>query len=137
MRNFFRLLITLVFRLTFWVLITSNFKISNIIIGLIVSVVIPFGSYKSLQLRAIIPSVFNILKIVPSLITETVQIIRIKRPTDVFTIQPMCLSSLRGSRLAQFIQVLAITSTPMSIVAGKKDDSNWVVHTVGNEREKQ
>ena len=137
MRNFFRLFITLIFRLSFWVLITSNFKFSNIIIGLIISVIIPFGSYKSLQLGAIIPSIFNVLKILPNLIIETFQIIRIKRPTDVFTVQPMNLFALRGSRLAQFIQVLAITSTPMSIVAGKKDDSNWVVHTVGNERENQ
>ena len=73
----------------------------------------------------------------PNLVTETLQIVRIKRPTDVFTAQPMSPFSLRGSRFAQFIQVLAITSTPMSIVAGKKDDSNWIVHTVGDRSKNQ
>ena len=134
MTNFFRLLLTLIFRLCFWVLITSNFKISNLILGLFLSCIIPLGSYKSLQLRALLPSIINIIKIIPNLITETWQIIRIRRPTDVFTVQPMSPYTLRGSRFAQFIQVIAITSTPMSIVVGKQDDQHWNVHLVGDKR---
>ena len=124
MLNFFRLTLTLAFRLIFWLLITSNFDASNILIGLVVSLAIPFGTYKSLQLKAILPSVFNILKTVPNLFSETLQLMLIKRPKDVFTVEPMSPSSINGSKLAQFIQVIAITSTPMSLVIGKKDDTN-------------
>ena len=134
MLNFFRLTLTLAFRLIFWLLITSNFNVSNILIGLVVSLAIPFGTYKSLQLKAILPSVFNILKTVPNLFLETLQLMLIKRPKDVFTVEPMSPSSINGSKLAQFIQVIAITSTPMSLVVGKKDDNNWSVHTVSNKR---
>ena len=134
MLNFFRLTLTLAFRLIFWLLITSNFNASNILIGLVVSLVIPFGTYKSLQLKAILPSVFNILKTVPKLFSETLQLMLIKRPKDVFIVEPMSPSSIKGSKLAQFIQVIAITSTPMSLVVGKKDDTNWSVHTVSNKR---
>ena len=134
MLNFFRLTLTLAFRLIFWLLITSNFNVSNILIGLVVSLAIPFGTYKSLQLNAILPSVFNILKTVPNLFSETLQLMLIKRPKDVFTVEPMSPSSIKGSKLAQFIQVIAITSTPMSLVVGKKDDINWSVHTVSNKR---
>lgn len=134
MLNFFRLTLTLAFRLIFWLLITSNFDASNILIGLVVSLAIPFGTYKSLQLKAILPSVFKILKTVPNLFSETLQLMLIKRPKDVFTVEPMSPSSINGSKLAQFIQVIAITSTPMSLVIGKKDDTNWSVHTISNKR---
>ena len=134
MLNFFRLTLTLAFRLIFWLLITSNFDASNILIGLVVSLAIPFGTYKSLQLKAILPSVFNILKTVPNLFSETLQLMLIKRPKDVFTVEPMSPSSINGSKLAQFIQVIAITSTPMSLVIGKKDDTNWSVHTISYKR---
>ena len=134
MNNFFRLTLILAFRLIFWLLITSNFNSSNILIGLLVSLVIPFGTYKSLQLKAILPSVFSILKTIPNLFSETLQLIFIKRPKDIFTVEPMSSYSINGSKLAQFIQVIAITSTPMSLVVGKKDDINWSVHTVSNKR---
>ena len=134
MKNFFRLTLTLAFRLIFWLLITSNFNGSNILIGLVVSLAIPFGTYKSLQLKAILPSVFNILKTVPSLFSETLQLMLIKRPKDVFIVEPMSPLSIKGSKLAQFVQVIAITSTPMSLVVGKKDDTSWSVHTISNKR---
>ena len=105
MLNFFRLTLTLAFRLIFWLLITSNFDASNILIGLVVSLAIPFGTYKSLQLKAILPSVFNILKTVPNLFSETLQLMLIKRPKDVFTVEPMSPSSINGSKLAQFILI--------------------------------
>ena len=137
MINFLRLFLILAFRLSFWLLITSNFNISNIILGLVLSSVIPLGTYKSLQLKALLPSVLNVIKIIPNLVTETLQIIRIKRPQDVYKIEPMCEYTLRGSKFAQFIQVVAITSTPMSIVVGKEDDQHWIVHFVGDRRKQK
>lgn len=134
MKNLFRLVLVLLFRTSCWILITSNFTTFNFLLGFFLSVLIPLGSYKSLQLRALIPSLLNIVKIIPSLITETWQIIRIRRPVDLFKVQHMCPFTLRGSKFAQFIQVIAITSTPMSIVAGKSDDENWIVHLVGDKR---
>lgn len=134
MINFMRLFLVLAFRTICWILITSNFTTINVLLGIAISIVIPLGTYKSLQLRALIPSLLNIVKIIPNLITETWQIIRIKRPVDIFKVQHMCPFTLRGSKFAQFIQVIAITSTPMSIVAGKSDDENWIVHLVGDKR---
>ena len=134
MINFMRLFLVLAFRTICWILITSNFTTINVLLGIAISIVIPLGTYKSLQLKALIPSLLNIVKIIPNLITETWQIIRIKRPVDIFKVQHMCPFTLRGSKFAQFIQVIAITSTPMSIVAGKSDDENWIVHLVGDKR---
>ena len=134
MINFMRLFLVLAFRTICWILITSNFTTINVLLGIAISMVIPLGTYKSLQLRALIPSLLNIVKIIPNLITETWQIIGIKRPVDIFKVQHMCPFTLRGSKFAQFIQVIAITSTPMSIVAGKSDDENWIVHLVGDKR---
>ena len=134
MINFMRLFLVLAFRTICWILITSNFTTINVLLGIAISIVIPLGTYKSLQLKALIPSLLSIVKIIPNLITETWQIIRIKRPVDIFKVQHMCPFTLRGSKFAQFIQVIAITSTPMSIVAGKSDDENWIVHLVGDKR---
>ena len=134
MINLIRLFLVLAFRTICWILITSNFTLINVLLGIALSIIIPLGTYKSLQLKALIPSLLSIVKIIPNLITETWQIIRIKRPVDIFTVQHMCPFTLRGSKFAQFIQVIAITSTPMSIVAGKSDDENWIVHMVGDKR---
>ena len=133
--NFFRLVLVVAFRIGFWVLITSNFEITNLILGFVIAIVIPLGSYKSLMIKALIPSLLTILKIFPSLFAETWQILRIRRPIDIFKKQSMCLNTLQGSRLAQFIQVIAITSTPMSIVTGQYDDENWMVHIVGDKKD--
>ena len=86
------------------------------------------------MIKALIPSVLTILKIFPSLFIETWQILRIRRPIDIFKKQSMCLNTLQGSKFAQFIQVIAITSTPMSIVTGQYDDKNWMVHIVGDKQ---
>ena len=135
MANFFRLVLVVAFRIGFWVLITSNFEITNLILGFVIAIVIPLGSYKSLMIKALIPSLLTILKIFPSLFAETWQILRIRRPIDIFKKQSMCLNTLQGSRFAQFIQVIAITSTPMSIVTGQYDDKNWMVHIVGDKKD--
>ena len=132
--NFIRFVLVVAFRIGFWVLITSNFEITNLILGFVIAVVIPLGSYKSLMIKALIPSVLTILKIFPSLFIETWQILRIRRPIDIFKKQSMCLNTLQGSKFAQFIQVIAITSTPMSIVTGQYDDENWMVHIVGDKQ---
>ena len=135
MANFIRLILVIGFRIGFWLLITSNFEITNLIVGFLIAVVIPLGSYKSLKIKALLPSLLTILKILPNLLTETWQLINIRRPIDFFKKQPMCPNTLQGSKFAQFIQVIAITSTPMSIVSGQYDNENWIVHVVGDEKD--
>ena len=135
MANFIRLILVIGFRIGFWLLITSNFEITNLIVGFLIAVVIPLGSYKSLKIKALLPSLLTILKTLPNLLTETWQLIKIRRPIDIFKKQPMCSNTLQGSKFAQFIQVIAITSTPMSIVSGQYDDENWIVHIVGDKKD--
>ena len=135
MGTLIRLFLVLGFRVGFWTLITSNFEFSNILIGLLIACVIPLGSFKAVKIRSLLSSLIFAVKIVPNMLIETWQIIRIKHPKDAYMMVPMCTSCRRnGSRFAQFMQVIYITSTPMSIVVGHDEKEHWRVHTVRDNR---
>ena len=92
MRNLVRLLLILGFRVAFWTLITSNFDLSNIMLGFVLSCLIPLGSFRSLKIKSFFSSLGFVIKLVPNMLIETWQIIRIKHPIDAYAKVPMCTS---------------------------------------------
>ena len=135
MGSFIRLILVVSFRVAFWALITSNFTWSNIFLGLLIAFLIPLGSFRSLKIRSLIPSLQYAIKIVPNMLVETWQIIRIKNPGDNYALIPICNAKRKDySNFAQFMQVIFITATPMSIVVGQDENNNWRVHTIADKR---
>ena len=62
------------------------------------------------------------------MIKETFQLIFIINPEDVYTTENVNEQAQRGSKLARFVDVLVITSTPMSLVTGIKNEKEWYTH---------
>ena len=123
-----RLILILLFRTFLWGLITANFTEFNLVGGLVLSALIPMGNYKNLKMEAILPSIFKLVLVPIQMIKETFQLIFILNPVDVYTTENVSQQAQRGSKLARFIDVLVITSTPMSLVTGIKNENEWYTH---------
>ena len=125
-----RLILILLFRTFLWGLMTASFTEMNLVGGLVLSAVIPMGNYKNLKMEAILPSVYKLILVPIQMIKETFQLILILKPEDVYTTEIVDAQAQNGSRLAKFVDVLVITSTPMSLVTGTKNDKEWHTHTL-------
>ena len=123
-----RLILILLFRTFLWGLITANFTELNLVGGLVLSALIPMGNYKNLKMEAILPSIFKLVSVPIQMIKETFQLIFILDPVGVYTTENVSQQAQRGSKLAKFIDVLVITSTPMSLVTGIKNENEWYIH---------
>ena len=123
-----RLILILLFRTFLWGLVTANFTEANLVGGLVLSAIIPMGNYKNLKMEAILPSIFKLVLVPIQMIKETFQLIFILNPVDVYTTENVSQQAQRGSKLARFIDVLVITSTPMSLVTGIKNENEWYTH---------
>ena len=133
-KSLIKLIVVISFRTFLWGLLTGNFTNINIITGIVLSITIPLNDYKNLRLVSIIPSIFKTISLPYQMIKETIQIILLKKPKEVYVKEDKNLQGLRGSKLATFLDVLIITSTPMTIVIGEEGDQ-WRVHTLAKRSE--
>ena len=125
-----RLITILLFRTFLWGLITANFTENNLIGGLVLSAVIPMGNYKNLRMEAILPSIYKLVLVPIQMVKETFQLIFILKPEDIFTTQFVDEQAQKDSKLAKFVDVLVITSTPMTLVTGSKSNEEWYTHSL-------
>ncbi|MDA7432697.1 Na+/H+ antiporter subunit E [Synechococcus sp. AH-601-N23] len=125
-----RLITILLFRTFLWGLITANFTGNNLIGGLVLSAIIPMGNHKNLRMEAILPSIYRLVLVPIQMVKETFQLILILNPEDIFTTEFVDQQAQRGSKLARFVDVLVITSTPMSLVTGSKSNEEWYTHSL-------
>ena len=125
-----RLITILLFRTFLWGLITANFTENNLIGGLVLSAVIPMGNYKNLRMEAILPSIYKLVLVPIQMVKETFQLMLILNPEDIYTTEFVDEQAQKGSKLAKFVDVLVITSTPMSLVTGSKSNEEWYTHSL-------
>ena len=125
-----RLITILLFRTFLWGLITANFTERNLIGGLVLSAIIPMGNHKNLRMEAILPSIYRLVLVPIQMVKETFQLMLILNPEDIFTTEFVDQQAQRGSKLAKFVDVLVITSTPMSLVTGSKSNEEWYTHSL-------
>ena len=128
-KSLIKLIVVISFRTFLWGLLTGNFTNINIITGIVLSIIIPLNDYKNLRLVSIIPSILKTISLPYQMIKETIQIILLTKPKEVYVKEDKNLQGIRGSKLATFLDVLIITSTPMTIVIGEEGDQ-WRIHTL-------
>ena len=130
MTNFFRLCLILLFRMTFWCLVTASFELTNILIGIAICLLIPFGDFRKLKLYPLIRETLLTLRLPFDMIKESIQLIFISDPIDGFTEQKLTSRAKSGSRFSKFLDLFRMTFTPMTLVTGLEDSETWRVHTV-------
>ena len=135
MGNFIRLTLVLFFRIICWCLVTSSLEVSNLLIGLVFCSLIPFGDFRKLKVRVLIPEILLICRLPYDMLKESIQLISIKDPVDNFRQEPMSKRAINGSKLAEFFDIFPITFTPMSLVTRRDDSDTWRVHVVTSSKD--
>ena len=135
MGNFIRLTLVLFFRIICWCLVTSSLEVSNLLIGLVFCSIIPFGDFRKLKVRVLIPEFLLICRLPYDMLKESIQLISIKDPVDNFRQEPMSKRAINGSKLAEFFDIFRITFTPMSLVTRRDDSDTWRVHVVTSSKD--
>ena len=127
--RFIKFFLTIIFRTFIWSLITSNFSFFNIAIGLIISSIIPIGKFEKIDLFLLINQIIATIMIIPQALKETFELIQIRNPSDSF-IEKKSVVSSNGSQFINFIDLLRITITPISLVTKRIDRDVWRVHLI-------
>ena len=135
MANFTRLTLVLLFRITCWCLVTSSVETINLLIGLIVCLLIPFGDFRRLKMHALIPEILLILRLPYDMIKECFELMLISDPIDKFTEERVNIRATSGSKFAEFFDLFRITFTPMSLVTRRENSDVWRVHLVASASE--
>ena len=131
--NPIRYLSQILFRLLIWCLLTSNFRISNLIIGITISVILPNVRLPNLNLSFMAIELLKTIIAFPKSIKESVDLIFLKNKEEVFVIQRSSVEE-DGSKFVNFLDLFRITLTPLSLVTRRKDRKSWRVHTIRNRK---
>ena len=127
--NFIRYLSQILFRLVIWCLLTSNFKINNLIIGTIISIILPNVRLPNLKITLMIKEVFKTIITFPKAIQESLYLIFFQNKKESFVLQRSSVSR-NGSQFINFLDLFRITLTPLSLVTKREDENNWRVHII-------
>mgnify|MGYP005727675741 FL=1 len=127
--NFIRYLAQILFRLAVWSLLTANFKISNLIIGILISVILPTVRLPNLKINLRITEFLKTIIAFPKAIQESIYLIFLSNKKEVFINQESSVPE-NGSQFINFLDLFRITLTPLSLVTKRKDKNNWRVHII-------
>jgi len=117
----------LIFRLTLWFLLTANWSVENIIIGIAIAVLLP-RSYKAPErLKDLLPVLGKILLAIPQAYMEAFELLL--RPHKYEDVILERVPSKRSPRLI-FLDVFLITFTPKTIVLKYNQEGWYEVHRV-------
>ena len=137
MANFSRLILVLFFRIICWCLVTSSLERTNLLIGLFISLLIPFWDFRKLKIYALIPELLLILRLPFDMIKESFQLLLIKDPVDDFQNEKINVRARNGSKFSEFFDLFRITFTPMSLVTRRDSSETWRVHVVTQVKNKE
>ena len=131
--NSIRYLSQILFRLLIWCLLTSNFRISNLIIGITISVILPNVRLPNLNLSFMAIELLKTIIAFPKSIKESVDLIFLNNKEEVFVNQRSSVEE-DGSKFINFLDLFRITLTPLSLVTRRKDRKSWRVHIIRNRK---
>lgn len=117
----------LILRLTIWFLLTANFSLANIIIGVIIALILPRGFPGSERFRDWLQSFWKIIVAIPQAYVESFDMILNPHLEEEIVMERV--PAPRSSRLI-FLDVFLITFTPKTIVVKYHEEGWYEVHYV-------
>ncbi|MBD2175586.1 Na+/H+ antiporter subunit E [Pseudanabaena sp. FACHB-1998] len=116
-----------ILRIVIWFLLTANFSITNIIIGLIVSLLMPYYRSENVRFKDVLQSLVRIIKAVPQSYIESIQMICQPHKHEEVLLEK---AKLHRSAALVFLDIFLITYTPKTIVLRHHEEGWYVVHHV-------
>jgi multicomponent Na+:H+ antiporter subunit E len=122
----------LILRLTIWLLLTNNFGLLNLAIGLAIALLLPQSKTSPEKIKDWLEILWKIIKAIPQAYLEAIQIML--RPHDREDIVRERVKPNRTPGLI-FLDIFLITFTPKTIVT-KYDERGWYeVHQIARKRQ--
>ena len=119
--------LNIILRLTIWFLLTADFSLGNIILGVAIALLLPRGATSPGKLKDWLRVLWEIVVAIPQAYIEAIQIML--RPHDGEDIVRERVKPRRTPGLV-FLDIFLITFTPKTIVT-KYDEQGWYeVHRV-------
>jgi multicomponent Na+:H+ antiporter subunit E len=117
----------LILRLTIWFLLTSDFSITNIIIGVIIAFLLPRGYTSRENLTEWLKVIGQILVAIPVAFKEAFEIIFNPHNNEEIVMEKV---KHKRSSLFVFIDIFLITFTPKTIVVKHHEEGWYEVHYI-------
>jgi multicomponent Na+:H+ antiporter subunit E len=116
-----------ILRLTIWLLLTANWTVENLLIGIIIALVLPRGNAAPERLGDLLKVLWKIILAVPQAYMEAIEMLFRPHKHEEIIMEPV---QLRRSPGLIFLDVFLITFTPKTIVL-KYHEAGWYeVHLV-------
>jgi multicomponent Na+:H+ antiporter subunit E len=115
----------LILRLVIWFLLTANFGLENIIIGVCIAFLLPLNSNSPERLKDLLRALGKIIMIIPQAYIEAVDLIL--RP---HTEEEVIIERVQSGRSpgAVFLDIFLITFTPKTTVLKYHEEGWYEVH---------
>ena len=124
-------ILNLILRLTIWLLLTADFRLPNILIGIAIALILPRTKTFPGSLQEWLQSSWEVLKAIPQAYAEAIEIMLRPHNEEDFTRQRV--KPKRPPALV-FIDIFLITFTPKTIVV-KYDEQGWYeIHRIKKKR---
>ena len=113
-------------RLMLWFLLTNDHSTSNLMIGLVLALLLPRPSTRSLPLRDLLSALGRILITVPQAYGEALALILSPEAGEREILEP---ATGRGTPLLMFLEVFRLTLTPFTVVlALEESPARYRIH---------
>lgn len=117
----------LILRLVIWFLLTANFTIANILIGIAIAFLLPRGYPSTETLKDWLQLFRKLLLAIPIAYLEAFEMIVRPHTQEGITVEQV--RSKRSPSLV-FLDIFLITFTPKTIVLKHRQDGSYIVHQV-------
>ncbi len=116
-----------ILRIVIWFLLTANFTITNIIIGITVSLLMPYYRSENIRFKDLLQSFGRIIKAVPQAYAESLEMIFTPHKYEEVIMEK---TKKRRSAALTFLDIFLITFTPKTIVLRHHEEGWYLVHHV-------
>lgn len=122
-----------ILRIVIWFLLTANFSITNIIIGVSICLLMPYYRSENVRLKDVLRGIGRIIKAVPQAYIESLEMIVQPHKYEEVVIEK---AKYRRSAALVFLDIFLITFTPKTIVLRHHDEGWYLVHHVINRQKR-
>ena len=116
-----------ILRIVIWFLLTANFSITNIIIGVVISMLMPYYRSENVRFQDVLQGIGRIIKAVPQSYIESIEMICQPHKYEEVLIEK---TKHQRSAALVFLDIFLITFTPKTIVLRHHEEGWYVVHHV-------
>lgn len=116
-----------ILRIVIWFLLTANFSITNIVIGVSVSLLMPYYRSESIRLKDVVQGLVRIMVAIPHAYIESIEMICQPHKHEEVLMEK---AKYRRSAALVFLDIFLITFTPKTIVLEHHEDGWYSIHRV-------